>query len=91
MFLNQNKVKMLLDALVLTNESEVDCDQCFDSMSEFAESQLSGASVPEALSLIDNHIRICPDCREEFQILKKAIADLDKDYNDQTPDRQHKH
>ena len=45
MLLDQSKIKMLLRALVLTNETEVDCDACFDAMAEFAESQLSGASV----------------------------------------------
>ena len=79
MLLDQSKIKILLEALVLTNETEVDCDECFDSMSEFAESQLSGASVPEALVLIDDHIRICADCKEEFQMLKKTISELEED------------
>uniref|UniRef100_UPI001954F1F3 hypothetical protein n=1 Tax=Escherichia coli TaxID=562 RepID=UPI001954F1F3 len=61
MLLDQSKVKILLRALVLTNETELDCDACFDAMAEFAESQLPGASVPEALILIDDHIKICVD------------------------------
>jgi hypothetical protein len=81
MLLDQSQIKILLEALVLTHEIEVDCDVCFDSMAEFAESQLSGASVPEALVLIDDHIRICADCREEFQILKEIIAKMDDDFS----------
>jgi hypothetical protein len=77
MLLDQSKIKLLLEALLLTHETEVDCDACFNSMAEFAESQLSGALVPEALVLIDDHIRICADCREEFQILKKTISELE--------------
>jgi len=77
MLLDQDKIKMLLQTLVLTRETEVDCDECFDSMAEFAESQLSGKSVPAALVAIDEHIRICADCADEFQILKKTISDLD--------------
>jgi len=76
MLLDQSKVKLLLDALLLTKEVEIDCDECFDSIAEFAESQLSGLEVPEALILIDNHIRICADCNEEFRMLKKAISDI---------------
>jgi hypothetical protein len=82
MLLDQSKIKILLEAMVLTHETEVDCDECFDSMAEFAESQLSGASVPEALVLIDDHIRICADCKEEFQILKKAISELGESLGD---------
>jgi hypothetical protein len=79
MLLDESKIKLLLEALVLTHETEVDCDECFDAMAEFAESQLSGASVPQALVLIDDHIRICADCNEEFEILKKTISKLDDD------------
>ena len=79
MLLDLSEIKILLEALILTHETEVDCDACFDSMAEFAESQLSGASVPEALILIDDHIRICADCKEEFEILKKTIAAMDED------------
>jgi hypothetical protein len=77
MLLDQSKVKILLKALVLTNETELDCDACFDAMAEFAESQLPGASVPEALILIDDHIKICVDCEEQYQILKTTISEMD--------------
>jgi hypothetical protein len=77
MLLDKSKIKLLLRALVQTNETEVDCGACFDSMAEFAESQLSGASVPEALILIDDHIKICVDCEEQYQILKTTISEID--------------
>ncbi len=76
MLLDQSKIKILLRALVFTNETEVDCDACFDAMAEFTESQLSGASVPEALILIDDHIKICVDCEEQYQILKTTISEM---------------
>jgi hypothetical protein len=76
MLLNQEKIRLLLGALELTKEVEVDCDECFDSMAEFAESCISGETVPQALILIHNHIQICPDCAEEFNILKTAVEEL---------------
>ena len=79
MLLTQDKIKLLLETLVLKRDDEVDCDECFDSMAEFAESQLSGQSVPEALRLIEGHIQICGDCQEEFNILKESIKDLNDD------------
>lgn len=80
MLLTQDKIKLLLETLVLTRDDEIDCDECFDSMAEFAENQLSGRSVPEALRLIEGHIRICGDCLEEFNILKESIKDMDDDF-----------
>ena len=62
---------------MVTNETEVDCDACFEAMAEFAECQLSGASVPDALVLIDDHIKICVDCEEQYQILKTTISEMD--------------
>ncbi len=78
MLLDQSKIKLLLRALVQTNETEVDCDACFDAMAEFAESQLSGESVPDALILIDDHIKMCVDCEEQYQILKTTISAMEE-------------
>jgi len=84
MLLEPSKIKLLLDVLILTRDDEVDCDRCFDSMAEFAESQLSGKSVPDALVAIDEHIRICADCAEEFEILKDTISQMDEDFRKKT-------
>lgn len=80
MILDQSKMKLLLDALILTRDDEIDCDDCFDSMAEFAESRLSDKSVPDILATIDAHIRICADCAEEFEILKDTIAQMDGEF-----------
>jgi hypothetical protein len=80
MLLTQDKIKLLLQTLVLTHDEELNCDECFEFMAEFAENHLSGRSVPEALTAIENHLLICGDCAEEFGILKASITDLGEDF-----------
>ena len=63
----------------LTRPQEIDCDACAAELAEFAESKLAGRSLPEALQLVEHHLAICPDCREEYQALRVSIAALRPD------------
>jgi hypothetical protein len=79
MLLTQDKMKLLIETLVLTRDDEVDCDGCFEFMAEFAENELAGCSVPEALAAIDHHLKLCGDCVEEFKLLKQSLSDIAED------------
>ena len=74
MTIKEQQIKVLLDMLVRTNDSEIDCGSCLDLMSEFAEKSLAGKSIPEGMRSIDDHLQLCGECREEFEALKAALA-----------------
>ena len=75
MTISNQQIDALLKMLALTRDREVTCDDCLGQMAEFAENFLTGRSVPESLRCIDEHLQLCGECREEFEALKKAIAD----------------
>lgn len=74
MKMTYQQIDALLQMLSLTQESEVACDRCLEKMSEFAEISLAGRTLPEGLIAIDDHLKICGECREEFEALKLALS-----------------
>lgn len=76
MNITDRQVEALLQMLALTKDEEADCGKCSRRMAEFAETTLAGKSIPEGLKCIDEHLRICGDCREEFEALKMALSSL---------------
>ncbi len=79
MALAPEQIRRLLGFLVETHENEIDCDRCLEYLAEFAELNLSGRDIPDALEIIDRHLRACADCSEEFRLLRQALADIGSD------------
>ena len=73
MKISNEQINALLGMISLTQEEEVDCDGCLDRMAEFVEHSLAGKTIPEGLKLIEHHLRLCPECGEEFESLKCAL------------------
>ena len=74
MNITDEQVRALLNMLVLTKDVETDCNHCLKHMAEFAETTLSGKSIPDGLRCIDEHLERCGECREEFEALKAALG-----------------
>ena len=59
----------------LTREREINCSECQTFVAEFAERQLAGLPLDEALARVEHHIAFCPDCAEELQALLKILRE----------------
>ena len=64
----------MLDFVRLTQPVEVDCDVCLMHVGEFAEAHVVGKPVPEGLKAITEHLELCPECREEFELLRETLV-----------------
>jgi predicted anti-sigma-YlaC factor YlaD len=56
-----------------TQEAEIGCDECFDEVDRFIEMELSGLDAAQAMPLVQEHLEICGECREEFEALLAAL------------------
>ena len=74
MTISSQQVKTLLSALAYTRDEEESCDGCLKMMAEFAEQSLVGKTVTDSMRAIDHHLRVCGECREEFEALKVALS-----------------
>lgn len=74
---SEKVVQNILKDLSRTREEEIDCDAVFDVLDIYAEAKVRGEDPSEILPLVQQHIEICPCCREELEALLSVLeADL---------------
>lgn len=71
--LSRRKLSMIMEKIFATRDVELDCDECFGHMDRYAETQLEGKKLDEALLLVEDHLSKCGDCREEYELLAQAL------------------
>lgn len=64
----------LLRMLSLTQERELTCDEAQDMLDSYVELELAGENPQSVLPEVSQHLRICPECREEHDAMLKILA-----------------
>ena len=75
--LTKKEIDDLLYLVGQTNDVEINCEQCLALVAEFAEQHLAGKSIDEGLIAVQQHLQVCPECREEYEALRRMFADVD--------------
>ena len=73
MILKIGDVVKLVRVVAETREAEIGCDECFERLDIFAETELSGAEASAAMSLVGDHLDKCAECRSKFEALLRAL------------------
>jgi hypothetical protein len=71
--LNKEILTNLFRAVVHTHDNEIGCAECCDEIESFIEMKLAGKSPKEAYPLVQEHLKKCGDCREEYEALLEAL------------------
>jgi hypothetical protein len=71
--LTSEQVGTIVKMLGLTTDRELDCSECLQHVSEFAECQLAGKPLGEVITKVEQHLALCPECREEYLALIKIL------------------
>ena len=61
---------VLRSLLAGTRPEEVDCDRFLEYLAPFLDGRIDDPVLRERLA---HHIRQCAECREEFEIVKRAL------------------
>ena len=72
--LDRGDISKLVRAVAETRESEIGCDECFEQMDRLAEIAFSGSDAATAMPLVHDHLRMCEDCRDQYEALQIAIG-----------------
>jgi len=56
-----------------TQDIEYSCDDVLRVLDQFAEAVLRGDDVRQLMPLVQRHLDMCPDCREEFEALLRIL------------------
>ena len=71
--LKRDDVVKLVRVVAETHETEIGCDECFERLDIFAETELSGVDASAAMPLVGDHLEKCADCRSQFEALLGAL------------------
>lgn len=64
---------MLLQSLPHTRDVELTCDEVFALLDEYAERAHRGENVAQLMPLVEHHLMMCPECREEYEALVRIL------------------
>lgn len=56
-----------------TRKEYITCQECYDELEIFAESNLKQKETDKAMILIQEHLESCMDCKEEYELLLASI------------------
>jgi len=63
----------LLRMIENTKEVELSCDDVYHLLDQYSEAVVQGKNAEQLMPLVEHHINICPDCREEFEALLRVL------------------
>ncbi len=69
-------LRELFRQIEATLEVEYSCDDVFSHMGQFAELCLSGQEAAHVMPLVQHHIDLCADCREEIKALLEVLRGM---------------
>jgi hypothetical protein len=70
---NDPAMQMLLHSLAMTDEKELTCNDVFALLDQFADMVKRGEDAAGFMPLVQKHLKMCPDCREEYETLLRIL------------------
>ncbi len=70
---NDSIFKKMMQMLAVTRDNELSCDEVYTLLDQFAEAISRGEAVKEWMTPVGQHLKVCPDCREEYEALLAMI------------------
>ena len=67
------RLKRMAAMIAATSEHEIDCDEAYRLLDEFAEAVARGQDAGALLPQVKHHLELCMDCREEFEALLRIL------------------
>jgi hypothetical protein len=66
-------VKGLVGMVEKTQEAEIDCGEVYRLLDQYAEMILHGEDAEQLMPLVKQHLDLCMDCQEEYEVLLKIL------------------
>lgn len=54
-----------------TEDNEISCSECFDSVSHYVDVELSGENAAAQMPQLRHHLNQCAACRQEYETLRE--------------------
>ena len=66
-------IQKLIKMVENTQEVEFSCEDVYQILDQYTELVYRGEDSTQLMPLVEHHIEICPDCREEFESLLRIL------------------
>lgn len=73
MKLSPEMLPVIIQSLEQTKLEEYTCDQVYELLDQFAEMIYRGEDASRMMPLVQHHLDMCGDCREEFEALLSIL------------------
>ena len=67
------EAKSVLAMMAMTHNQELTCDEVHALIDQFAEMKQRGENPSQFFPLVQRHLDMCPDCKEEYDALLAAL------------------
>ncbi len=74
--LSKEQIQALVGLIATTQPDKIQCDECLGQIGEYAEYALEGRELSEGMAIIQRHLEQCPCCKDEYEALILALAEL---------------
>lgn len=71
--LSPEMLPVIIQSLEQTKLEEYTCDQVYELLDQFAEMIYRGEDASRMMPLVQHHLDMCGDCREEFEALLSIL------------------
>ncbi len=75
--LDQQTMVNLMHRLEKTVEGVYSCEEAFALLDEYVELVANDDEAKKLMPMVKNHLDMCPDCRDEFEILLDILKTAD--------------
>jgi hypothetical protein len=69
----QPAFRRLLQNIADTEDEEIGCTECFDLIAQYVDLEVAGKGGERRVHRLQQHIRECSVCREEYEILRDLV------------------
>lgn len=80
--MTQDHLVDLMHRLETTLDNAYSCEEAFALLDEYVELVANTAEAERVMPLVKNHLDLCPDCRDEFEILLHILKTADSNTDD---------
>lgn len=68
----------MLDLIRYLENCDVDCEQVFSALDQYAEIEIRKEDAARLMPLVHNHLETCSDCCDEYEALLDVLAKASK-------------
>ena len=73
MKISKDQISRMIGMIMNTKQQEISCDDVHNFLDQYTEKAIAGEDVSAILPFVHSHLKMCPDCYEEYNALRRIL------------------